>query len=227
MIKSKGLWTAAALFGLATAGLAALIFPTFPTDGHAISEGYGGAVYAMEMARTPADLIAVFGPEGDPARSARIIAMDRGNLWDYAFMPAYAGFMGLFLWAAFRETGRRMFAVFAVIGALSGVADAVENLILLGLTKNLAAAPLVEWLAYPVWIKFFAIALAIGAAGVFMMGRSRFWTVLGTLTLLASLAVPLSFVDASRFGHVAGSGIGIAWVLMLSFAGAKAVKPTL
>ncbi|WP_371395634.1 hypothetical protein [Fretibacter rubidus] len=214
----RKLWIITAIFGALTAALAAIIFPQFPTDGYAISDGYGGAVYAFEMARTPADLIAVFGPEGDPARPARIAAMDKGNIWDYGFMPAYAGFMALFLWAAFKTTGRKIWVIFAALGLLSAVADGIENAVLLGITSDMANAPFLSVLAVPVWIKFFSIALAVAAAGLYIARHGAVWKVVGWLCALSMMGVLLAFYDASRFGALSGTMIGFGWIVMLGFA---------
>lgn len=225
MTHTRPLWITTTVFGLATALLAAIIFPMFPSDGANISDGYGGAVYAMEMARSPADLVAVFGDASDPQRAGRIAAMDRGNRWDYAFMPAYTGFMALFLWAAYRETGQKVYAAFAGIGALSGIADAVENVILLGLTKDLETAPMVEWLAFPVYTKFLAITVACIAATCFMAWRGKYWTVAAVLPMMAFMSVILSMAAPHKVGFSMGLSIGLSWLAMLIFAALKVVRP--
>ena len=226
MNKTRKLWVTVTILGLLTAALAGLIFPYFPENGYAISAGYGGAVYAFEMARVPADLIAVFGPKTDPEHAARIAAMDKGNLWDYAFMPAYALFMTTFLWAAYQETGRKVWTFFAGIGLLSGFADAIENAILLGITANFETAPFLSLLAFPVWIKFFSITLAVAAAGIFIFQQKHVFKIAGLLTALSMIAVFMAFYDASRFGALSGQAIGIAWGIMLIYAASKCLIKT-
>jgi len=218
MIVQRKLWVLVTCLGLLSTILAAVIFPLFPDGGHAISDGYGGTVYAFEMARTSADLTAVFGPETDLLRASRIAAMNKGNLWDYAFMPAYAGFMGTFLWGAYRETDQKAWLIFGIIGLLSGVFDAIENAILLGITADLKAAPLLTLLAFPVWAKFFSIAIAVASAGLFIAQQNGLFRIAGLLTTFAMLAVLAAFYDASKFGSVSAQAIAFGWAVMLIYA---------
>ena len=94
MLKNaKNMWISCAVFGVILTVLGTIMIDYFPSTAHNISDGFGGPVFAFEMAKTPEDLINVFGPEGDPLRTERIAQMDKGNLWDFPFMLIYALFM--------------------------------------------------------------------------------------------------------------------------------------
>jgi len=212
-------WVFCGLMGLIMIGVSLTVLSIFPAEGHTVSPGYGGPVFAFEMAKDQADLIAVFGPEGDLDRASRIAQMNEGNLWDYPFMLIYSLFMAAFLWGAYRETGHKIWALLAGIAMLSGTADAVENLILLGLTKDLAVAPNLGWLGYPVWTKFLSIMVCVCAAGVFMIRQSGWiWKVLGIAAIIGSMTIFAAFLAPETNGWLIRHGTGAGWFMMLAFA---------
>jgi len=212
-------WLICGIIGLVLSVFALFVLDKFPADAHNISPGYGGPVFAFEMAKDHADLIAVFGLEGDPERARRITQMDIGNLWDYPFMLIYSLFMAAFMWAVYREAGRKIWIILTGIALLSGVADAVENLILLGLTKDLAAAPNIQWLGYPVWTKFLSIMVCVIASGIYIFRQSRWlWKGLGIAAVLGALTIFAAFLAPNHHGHLIRHGTTVGWVIMLVFA---------
>lgn len=212
-------WIVVVVLGLGIIALAGPVLGAFPETAHTPTPGYGAPIYAFEMAKTPADLIAVFGPEDDPLRPERIAQMDRGNLWDFPFMATYSLFMALFFYAAWKGSNQKMWLVFAGIGLLAGCADAIENMILLNLTSNLAEAPNIQWLGIMVWTKFLAIMVCISAAGAHLIKqRSILWKALGICSLLGGLTIFAGFLSPTEYGYLIGNGTTLGWVAMLLFA---------
>jgi len=216
-------WRLCVVAGFIVLALSLYILPKFPADGAGFAAGYGSPVIAFEMARSVADLQAVFGMPDDPDRPRRIAMMDDGNIWDYPFMVAYGAFIFLFLRAAARAGGRSLWLLFALLGLIATGADAVENMILLGLTQDLEAARDIGWLAIPVWLKFFSIMISGAAAGIVIATQGRhFWRVLGGIATLSALTVMVSFADPAAYGALLTLGITVCWVIMLAFAISRA-----
>ena len=212
-------WGLVVACGAAVAALSVVMFPLFPSEGAGYPKGLGSPVFAFEMARSAADLTLIFGDPSDPARAARIAAMDRGNLADYAFLVAYGAFIFTFFTAVRRATGRAGWAAFAALGIVAAASDAVENLILLGLTSDLAGAPLIGWLPLPVWAKFFSLMAAGLGLSVFLVTRKdNLWALLGMLALVGSLVVPLAFVSPLDYATYVGRGITVVWLTQLAYA---------
>ncbi len=215
---------------LLVAALAAPLFQIFPATGAGYAEGYGDPVYALEMARSPADLIAVFGEAEDPERANRIEAMDRGNRLDLLFALAYGLFLAAFCRGVRSEVGARgqtFWLVMSLLGVAAALSDLIENAILLRLTTDLEGAPGIEWLAYPVWLKFSAIAAVGFAASAYLMGTRHTvaWRCAGVVALLGCFTVPIGAVDPARFGYLMGSGITLCWLVLLAYAGRRALAP--
>ncbi|GGD94124.1 hypothetical protein GCM10011515_12390 [Tsuneonella deserti] len=171
-------------------------------------------VLAFEFARTPADLEGIFGGPGDPSRGLRITSMDRGNLFDYVFMIAYGSFVLAFFASTARSTGTTGWWLAGALGPLAALADAVENALLLSMTRKLASPESeLGFLPYPVWTKFGLLALASGFAAAALM-RQRAW-LLGLFCVSPLLAVPVGLTAPFHWGEAAVGTIAVAWIAML------------
>lgn len=202
------------------------LFAVFPADGAGYDQGYGAPIYAFEMARSVEDLWKVFGPPSDPQHAARIAAMDLGNRWDYLFMLLYGGFIVMFFRAAGIERADRRWRWGAALGVLAASSDAIENVILLNLTTDLAHAPNIEWLAFPVWTKFGALIGAAALAGL-CIRESGGWFVklLGGTVLVSAACCLLGVVSPSRFGWILGTGLGVCWTIQWLHAAHRGRTP--
>ena len=80
---ARPLWTLAALFGLGTFAFGVWFTRNVPTTSCTglLPPGVT-ALGAYQMARTPAEIEAVFGPAGDPCRASMVAALDRANTVD-------------------------------------------------------------------------------------------------------------------------------------------------
>lgn len=206
--------------GLVLLALAGSVMGAFPETGHDVLPGYGGPVFAFEMAKTQADLIAVFGPVDDPLRAARIAQMDIGNLWDFPFMLSYSLFMAMFCFAIWKDTKQRIWLAFIGLALLSGFADAIENLILLGVTRNMHTAPNLTWLGIPVWTKFLAIMACNCASSVYIaLQKTPLWRAIGVAGFVGGLTIFAAFLSPSEYGYLIRNGTTMGWLAMLIFAG--------
>ena len=123
-------WRATAVLGLLLSILGLYMMPMFPQTGAVDLSGYGGPVFAFEMARNLTDLVNVFGGIDDPDRATRIAQMDLGNYWDFLFMLLYSAFIAAFLFAASNKPLSVSWKVMIVLALFSGGMDALENGIL-------------------------------------------------------------------------------------------------
>lgn len=212
-------WRACLLWGIATVIVSqsfGLFMPAtlaHPIPGASIAN----PVLAFEFARTPAHLDAVFGLAGDPLRAGRITGMMKGNLFDYLFMVVYGSFVLAFFGAVARDSGNARWWLAGWLGPLAGAADAVENAFLLSINADMATpGPELALLAYPVWTKFIALAMACGFAA-WALARRRAWLP-AALCAPPVLAIWFGLADPFRWGENAVSTIVLAWLAMLGWA---------
>jgi hypothetical protein len=211
------------------AGIAALgtfaIFQNLPEVKAAGACAKNEAILLFELARTHADLDAVFGPIGSDCRPKVIAALDAVNTVDvWLFIPAYTAFV---VFAAMFLSGGELrpltwAAIAAAFFALG--ADYVETLNLLAYTLDLTPAPerLLES-SSAAWIKFFSLALnaLLLAAICFTITPRKRW-ILGVLLCLPIIGVTLMFVDL-KWMQAQTLGFLLSWLPLLIMSAKTAV----
>lgn len=170
-------------------------------------------VLLLEFASQPRHLVHIFGEFGDPARASRIAGMNTGNALDYLLMPAYGLMTFSFFAGVARERHEQVWMAFAWLGIVAALADAVENALMFSMVADMAN-PLDEmaWLAYPVWIKFGALAVTCGGAA-WALARLRRW-ILALFCLPAVVFFVPGFLDPLGIGPISTQMIGLGWLAM-------------
>ncbi|MEM7762991.1 MAG: hypothetical protein AAF290_02860 [Pseudomonadota bacterium] len=213
------LWSWVVWSGVAVILLTIVIAQVFPKTGGDFAPGYAVPVYAFEFARSKEDLPLVFGEKNDLERPARVRQMDRGNYWDFAFMTAYAAFLACFFWSAARATGRRNWRIVALLVGLSGPCDAIENAILLSITRDLDTAAGLPWLWLPVTLKFSLLLFGAAAAGCFFWRHATgVWRRLGHGLIVLALIGVAGLIVPERFAYLLAVCIAPAWLAQFVFA---------
>ncbi len=212
-------WTAFA--GLVLFVMAIGLQSVLPLAMGPLPEGMWSPIVAFELARSPAEVEAMFGAAGSAERGAWVAAMDLGNQLDFVFLLAYGAVLLLFS-RALRERGLpRVPSLGERIVVVAPVADVFENVQLLTITENLGGeyrAALGRLILFT-WMKWFAIAFvmvtwipALARAG--RMGR--------VVAGLAGLTAITTVVAASVRG-VAAEAMALGVVLTIGGAIAFAV----
>lgn len=172
----RSLWALTLVFALATMLLGSWFSRVVPATGCSMPPQRGvTALLAFQMARTPADMEAVFGREGDPCRPGMVAALDRANTVDlYGFIWTYGAFLLCFLLAIGRGGGGP--AARLGIGVLvAGLGlDVLETATQLRLTGELpGTASALQTLAIGSTGKYIALSLVTLCAGVAMVTPRR------------------------------------------------------
>lgn len=177
-------------------------------------------ILAFELARTPTDLVALFGAEPSACRDVLITTAHRATIGDYAlYMPAY----GLFLLAwfvALRARRPSLARAGIALAVIALVGDALENVCLFGiLAQPVSESPALAWLPWATNVKWVAlgaigvlVAIAVGSRGVAGKIGARF-------ALIAPLGVVASIVSPPLFGPLLALAVAVSWVVMLVVAG--------
>ena len=215
---------AAGLLVLAVTLLSATQEPARPCGN--LPQNYA-PIIAFELARSAADLDAIFGTE--PCRATMVARMDAINLVDVlVYIPAYGLFMAFFFLGmrgrhvALGTLGFRV----AVIAALG---DFAENACLMNLTPQVDPASI--WFALLPWatgIKWLGLGVAAAiAAAIYLKSTSpralnsgaALICAVAFLSTVAAIAVP------AKFGPMVGLGVGLSWLIYLITAAAAAFRP--
>jgi hypothetical protein len=190
-------------------------------------------IIAFELARSAADLDAIFGTETDrrdsSCRAQLVQELDAINVVDVlVYIPAYGVFMAFFFLgmrarrAALGTLGFRV----AVIAALG---DYAENACLMNLTPQLdPASPWFALLPWATGIKWLGLGLAaaIAAAIYAKSSGARVWNLLAALVCAAAFLSTVAAIAVPwMFGPVVALGIALSWLAYLVTAGVAALRP--
>jgi hypothetical protein len=184
------------------------------------------ALLAFQLARTPAEIEAVFGPAEDPCRAAMIAAMDRANTVDLAgFIVTYSAFLACFFLALLRARGgaAARAGLAAVVATLAF--DVLETSTQLHMTGTLPGSTLsLTLLAIGSRGKFLGLAVVSLCAGAAMSARGRRVARLaGSACVLGGLLVVAGLADAQLRPALA-AGNAVAWLVILLYAAAAVVR---
>ena len=194
-----------------------------------LREGYA-PIIAFELARSEADLNALFGAANDPCRAGMIARMDAINWVDVlVFIPLYGVFMA-FCFVGLQASEPRMGELGVQTTLVAVIGDYAENICLMKLTPGLD--PQSVWLTLLPWatgVKWLALGGAAAIAALIYMKarRTAWWYAIAALacavapiTTLAALASPHSF------GPILSPGIGVSWLVLLLTAASGALRRT-
>jgi hypothetical protein len=176
--------------------------------------GQLGPILAFELARTPADIAALFG--GGTCRATFVSAQDKG-LWLDAlgFIPSYTLFLVLAAIAVSRGRPRRTIAAMLVTAGLS---DEIEGVIMWRIMGHLPGTPgQLDALWWAVHIKFALLALGTTAIGLALLGKFRLWPMLfGLIVTVGGAAAIYGFWTLPNAMMMAG--FTYAWFAILATA---------
>lgn len=188
-----------------------------PREVGPMSPGFITPVMAFEFARSEAEVVRLFEPEGSAA------AMDRVNRWDFLYMALYGLFLVTFALAAALDSDQYTPWFAAGLALLIPLADAMENVQLLRLTSQSAfggagMADALGRLHLFTWLKWGGLALYfLLLAGYFreQPGRWRFvWLLTDVPVLLAFWA----FLRPGLASELMALSIGLLFLLLTLYA---------
>jgi hypothetical protein len=185
-----------------------------------LAENYA-PIIAFELARSAADLQAIFGTPGDPCHDEMLARMDSINWIDVlVFIPVYGTFLiGFFLGMRARNVALADIGV--KLGVAAIVTDYLENLCLMLLTPHLDATSV--WMTLLPWAtgaKWLALGAAAAVAGfIFVTHKPRKFLVVAVpaalICWIALLVTIAALLAPPRFGPFLSPAIGASWMVFL------------
>ena len=219
----------AAWAGLSTAALGVALTLIFPAHMGPLPSGMRTPILAFELARTRHEVETMFGAPEAPERVVWRQAMDLGNYADFVFMLAYGLFFVL-MSRALAQSGSQISQYSWRVAALPALADVLENLQLLAITRALGGdyAGALAWLPLFTWLKWLGVAAVYAAwiPGIARRGAlGKVGALLAALNALATLAAFATRGVAAELMGLLGALTAIAAVT-LAFRADRALKPS-
>jgi len=142
--------------------------------------GQLGPILAFELARTPADIAALFG---SGTCRATLVGAQVNGLWLDAlgFIPSYTTFLVLAAIAASRGRVQRMIVAILLVAGLS---DEIEGVFMWRIMGDLPGTPAqVDGLWWAVHVKFALLAIGTTLIGLELIRTLRLWPMLFGLVI--------------------------------------------
>ncbi len=180
-----------------------------------------GPVIAFEMVSAVDQLAPVIGESRAEYADLRD-AMDKVNRIDFLYMATYGLFVAAFFWAVAQARGDRRWLVASALGIAAALADVRENIALLALTQDgAAAAANIHVLVIATWTKWFALGLAsaLAAHAMFTTPRTPILRYVGGAVGAFALAFTIAaYVDQVEYPQVMALGIFLTWLIQTIYA---------
>jgi hypothetical protein len=132
-----------------------------------IPTGYNSSIVAFEFVSDYDELDEVLGPLSEH----EIQNLDKLNLWDFGFMVIYGGFLFFFIQKFGRVNKLKLLDKLKWVALLPILADAIENLQLLGLSEQFVAGHQLgteafTLLQFATWTKWLTLAVLFAFLGI-------------------------------------------------------------
>ena len=195
--------------------LALVMLSIFPAEAD-LKEGFKSPIIAFEFAQSNSDITFLSGNSENSKRNRD--AMRQGHQWDMVFPFAYAGYLLVLLLLAYKD-GSTLALLGVPFAILIVPFDLYENFSLLIILDASQIGPvengLFTKLFLATWLKWSAIAIAIGVLGTISLMR-KYWisATIGIGTLIIAVT---SFISNSAPQLVEAMGAMVSLFLLVSF----------
>jgi hypothetical protein len=216
MLSSKNCYRISLLFALGVIGFFAfaLSLPPVPACG-GLDPKYP-LILAFEMARSVADLHAIFGDTASTCRDAVVAQVDRVDWADsFFFIPIYTAFIVFFfLGARARDARLGWIGVILALVALGG--DYTENSQLFQLSADPDHASMaLAMLPWATAVKWIALALAGGVAGLIFVKAGGIYYVLAAACFIGLVVTVAAIANPHALGSQLSNAISLSWISFL------------
>src|SRR5215510_12409376 len=225
--RTRRAWLLCVVFGVGVAAVFIWFAAAIPTQTCTGRQPRGTSAFlAYQLARTTADVEAIFGAEGDPCRAAMITALNLANTIDLvAFIAIYTGFAASFFLALKRSGGEGIARIGFVAVVFTLLCDVLETSMQLYITSSLpGSVTSLVFLTIGNTGKLLGLGIVGVCAGAAMLARGG---LLGRLTGAACLLSALMFVAGlNYFPAQPGISVGttLLWLAMWLYAAVAAVR---
>lgn len=220
MIASQTAYRVALVAGIALLAMTVLSLfqaPVVPCGG---LPGNYPPIIAFELARSVADLQAIFGAANDACRGVVAERMDQINRIDCLFyIPVYGAFLVFFFLGA-RKHNSKLARFAASIVVIACAADYLENACLFHMSANPDSAwSRLTLLFFATNVKWIGLGIAGVLGGILLKVRmGKLWPLIVALCSLGALASLMALPSPAIAGPYLSPAFAAGWVVFLLIA---------
>ena len=209
------------ILGLGAVVMTLVLSAVGPRPATPLPAGFMTPVLVFEFAETADEVGTLFAPVGQPAGDAVRAAMDRVNRLDFIYIALYGGCLLAFSLVCFRLTGQRVYLLAAALAMGIMVADVLENVQLLAITRDLGARPIDDRLTRLrlfTWLKWGGLALWFLLMRFYFQSAGRFGRFVGWVSVFPLLLGIAAFVRPGLMSELFALSIGLLFLLLTVYS---------
>ena len=227
--RSRGAWLLCVLLGASVVALLVWFAAIIPSQTCSGQQPRGGSAFlAYQLARTTADIEAVFGQQDDPCRAAMVAALDLANKVDLiVFIAVYSGFFASFFLALKRlgSVGIARIGFVAVVFTL--LCDVLETSVQLYITSSLPGSAMsLVLLTIGNTGKFLGLSVVGICAGAAMLARGGLLGRLAGAVCVAGSLMVVVGLNYSLADPALSRGNALIALMIFIYAALAAVQRT-
>jgi hypothetical protein len=184
-------------------------------------------IIAFEMARSVADLHAIFGDTPGECRAAIATQLDSINVIDCLFyIPAYGTFLA-FCFFGLRSRNRRLGTVAALVTIVACAADYAENFCLFRLSANPDIdSPWLMHLGRTTEVKWIGLGIASAIGGAILWKTSSWWRLTSIPCAFALLAALITIPYPAIAGPYLSLAFAAGWLVFVAVVARESFRKT-
>lgn len=183
-------------------------------------EEFKSFILAFEFAQTPEQIFTLL----NDLPVEKLQDIDKGNYIDFALMLCYSTFLFTFFRKASIVFQKKWLKVGMLISVLALIADFLENIVLLQITRHFLAgeplaalAPALQQLAIFTWFKWIALAVIFSIFAFGKFGKQAFTDIEGLIFLIPVCLIPYAIVGQSKGINIFATGIWVGFLMLFFF----------
>jgi len=210
--------------GLLVIGMSIVLLMVFPSMAPWMMDGFFTPIIAFEFVQSQSEVYRLFGLPNSPDQlsmtQSMIRAMDFGNRLDYIYMVLYTSFLFFFSFVCAKNTGQRYYYAGSMLSFVILIADALENIQLLRITKKITSQDFGKELLFLhcfTWIKWGGITVVfLILEPYFFKGRiySKVIAVTGISSFILSV---LAYFNRSVLNELLGLSVALMFLMMIVY----------
>jgi len=227
--RSRGAWLLCVLLGVGVVALLVWFAAIVPSQTCSRQQPRGGSAFlAYQLARTTADIEAVFGQQDDPCRAAMVAALDLANKVDLiVFIAVYSGFFASFFLALKRSGSVGIARIGFVAVVFTLLCDVLETSVQLYITSSLPGSAMsLVLLTIGNTGKFLGLGVIGVCAGAAMLARGGLFGRLAGAACLAGALMVVVGLNYFPAEFALPKGNALIGLMILIYAALATLRPT-
>jgi hypothetical protein len=174
-------------FGIGLLMMSIVLMFINPSPESNLAEGFYTPIIAFEFIQNTAQVKAFFEIEQQELYLQKMLL---GNQLDYIFMFLYSIFLGLFSYYLYKKTKHKIFIIAIILCPIAFLTDALENLQIYYIIKNLNADihVFLQDLHLYTWVKWLSLAIVFLLVGYYNYKNKKYiFMIINVLPILLAM----------------------------------------